>query len=117
MGCTWKTVRGRRIRTGPVGGPVAAGLLQQFSVADLLAEIQARMISGSPTFTAEELREAILRLWLDAEKGYIVEARRAPNLPPVYRAITQAEATKLEVGRPSGSFIARMFDWPEVPDQ
>jgi len=116
MGCRWVTRGGRRIREGPVGGAVTANLLASFSVADLLSEIKARMISGSPAFTAEELRDAVIRLWLDPEKGYIAEVRRHPSLPPVYRAITQAEATKLEVKRPTPSFLAHLFDWPTVPD-
>lgn len=116
MGCRWKTVKGRRVRVDTVSGPLSTKLLAGFSVADLLGEIRARMVTGSPTFTVEELRDAVIRLYYDEEKGYYVEVRRHPSLPPVIRYITQAEATRLEVNRPSPEFIARIFDWPEIPD-
>ena len=99
-----------------MSGPVSANLLAQFSVSDLLAEIQARMISGSPTFTAEELRDATFRLFLSQETGYWLEIKRGPGFPPAYRHITQAEATQLEAKRPTPHFIAHMFDWPEVAE-
>jgi len=91
-------------------------LLASFTIADLLAEIRARMVSGSPTFTAEELRGATFRLFLSPETGYWLEVRRWLGFPPAYRHITQAEATRLEARRPEPSFIARMFDWPAEPD-
>lgn len=98
-----------------MSGPVSSQLLASFSIGDLLAEIQARMISGSPTFTAEELSQATFRLYKNAETGYWLEVRRGPGFPPAYRNITQAEATKLEAHRPDREFIAHMFDWLEVP--
>ena len=104
------------MRSGPVGGATLTNLLATFSIEDLLGEIKARMVSGSPTFTAEELRGATFRLFLNSETGYWLEIRRAPNLPPAYRNISQADATRLEARRPTPSFIARMFDWPEIPD-
>ena len=117
MGCRWKTVKGHRTRSEPVGGAVSPDLLASFSIGDLLAEISARMISGSPTFTAEELRDAVLRLWLDPERGYVAEVRRHPSLTPVYLSISQADADKLVAHRPTPHFLANLFDWPEVPDQ
>jgi len=117
MGCSWKTKGGKRVRSAPVAGPVSMNLLGQFSVADLLAEISARMVAGSPAFTAEELAPATFRLFLNAETGYWLEIRRGPGFPPAYQNITQAEATRLEAHRPEPRFIARMFHWPEIPDQ
>jgi len=116
MGCRWKTVGGKRVREDRVSGPVSMNLLASFSIGDLLAEIKARMISGSPTVTAEELRDATFRLFLNPETGYWLEIRRGPGFPPAYQNITQAEATRLEAHRPEPSFIARMFHWPEIPD-
>lgn len=119
-GCQWKTImkEGKfvRVRAGKVAAPVSTSLLASFSIADLLGEIKARMISGSPTLTAEELRDAVVRLWLQREWGYIAEVRRHPSLPPVYRSISTADANKLVAHRPSPSFLAHLFDWPNVPD-
>ena len=116
MPCEWKTINGKRVRVDRVSAPVSMNLLASFSIGDLLAEIRARMIEGSPRFTAEELRDATFRLFLSRETGYWLEIRRGPGFPPAYQNITQAEATRLEAHRPEPSFIARMFHWPEIPD-
>ena len=100
-----------------VSGSISTNLLASFSIGDLLAEIQARMISGSPTFTAEDLRDAVVRLWLDQERGYVAEVRRHPSLTPVYLSISRADADRLVAHRPTAHFLANLFDWPEVPDQ
>ena len=117
MPCEWKTINGHRVRMDRVRDAALTTMMASFSVFGLLGELQAKMISGSPTFTADELKDAVIRLWLDAERGYVAEVRRHPSLPPVYRAITQADADKLVARRPDPHFLANLFDWPEVPDQ
>ncbi|MCJ7828428.1 MAG: hypothetical protein MUP81_01650 [Dehalococcoidia bacterium] len=120
-GCQWKTVLrgGKKVRerSNRVASAVSTNLLASFSIADLLSEIKARMISGSPTFTADELKDAVVRLWLQKEWGYIAEVRRHPSLTPVYLSISRADADRLVARRPTAHFLANLFDWPEVPDQ
>lgn len=109
MGCSYKMVRGRRIKISASGPAVVAGGVQIFSVADLLNILNLPSVSGSATFTRGDLKDATFQLWLDPEKGYIVESRIRPGSPPQYHFVGQAEATRLEALVPDPSFIARMF--------
>lgn len=115
MGCRWRTVGGKRVRTGPVSGPVNSTLVGSFNVTDLLHLLNISQVMGSPVFTSDELRQATFRLYLNSETGYWLEVKRGPGFPPGYWHITEQEAIALEGRNPAPSFIAHMFHWPEVP--
>lgn len=49
-------------------------------------------VTGSPEFTAEELENAIIRVWYDIETGWITEGKLTPSRRSVYRRIEFNEA-------------------------
>lgn len=115
MGCGWKTVRGRRVRVGPVGAPVVGTSVMSLNVLNLLSILNIGFVAGSPEFTREDLSTATVRLWLNPESGYLLESRMSPGSPPMYRAISQAEATLWEAQGPTPAMIAHAFVPEEIP--
>lgn len=107
--CVWKTVAGKRVRFGPVAGPIHLEALKRENVRERMAALGLVVVSASPELTIDDLRDAVLTLWLDPEKGYLMEARIKPGATPIYHSIGQLEATAWEAGAPTPEFIARMF--------
>ena len=74
MPCKWVTVRGRRVK---IGGSVTAATatMQMATLAPSLrlAELGLLYASGSPTVTLEELRDAVVRVWWNEERGWFAE--------------------------------------------
>lgn len=116
MGCRWTTVRGKRVRMGPAGPAVISAQLTIPTIASLMSGIGIEFLAFSPEVHIDELRNAVLRLWLDPEKGYMVEARMTPKAPPIYHSISQLEATSLESGRPTPELLARLLHRDEPVD-
>ena len=117
--CEFKTEKRNggyvRVRVRKVSQPSSTQQLGSLSLKNIFNILGVMSVSGSPHFTAEELSQATFRLFYNSETGYWLEVKRGPGFPPAYRHISQAEATRLEVSRPDPEFIARMFDWIEVP--
>jgi hypothetical protein len=116
MGCSWTTVRGKRVRIGPAGPAVISTSLAIPTLANLMGRIGISLLAFSPAVSVDELQNAVLRLWFDPEKGYMVEARRTPGSPPIYHSISQLEATSLESGRPTPELLGRLFHRDEPVD-
>lgn len=115
MGCVWKTVKGRRVRTGPVAGPVTATQTGLLDINAVLSLLKLPSVAGSARFTAHDLKDALVRIWRNPETGYFTEARFRSTAPPIYRPISQAEATAWEAGNPSEAMIAHAFTEYEIP--
>ena len=115
MGCSFRVVKGRRIRTGPVGAPVSAGLALSLSLGNLLSLLNLPSVAGSASFTAEELSGAVVRIYQNPETGYFLEARFTEDGPPMVRPISQAEATAWEAQTPTPAQIAHAFTPYEIP--
>jgi len=116
MGCRWITVKGKRVRTAPVGAADQSISLKFANLDELLAFAGISSVSGSPTFTAEDLKHATIRIWKTPEKGYFSEARFTPSSLPIYHSISQAEATLWETDNPTPHMIAHAFERTEPPD-
>ena len=116
MGCKWVMIAGKRTRVDAVEWARRAPIIKMESVRERMAKLGLEVVSASPELTIDDLKDAVLRLWLDPEKGYIMEARITPGADPVYHAISQREATAWEAGMPSPEFIARMFSPVEPAD-
>jgi len=80
--------------------------LTRFEVALRLEEIGDIYISASPEFSAEELKDALVRIWYDDEERWMAEARLKPSSPPMYRSITTEVAASFLKGEPSSHQIA-----------
>lgn len=109
MGCRWRTVRGKRERTGLAGDPLSALSILQISVAGIMLGLNLSVVSGSPSLTIDELRDATVRIWKDPEKGYFTEAHYHRRSPPLIRPITPATASAWLVKRPTSAMIAHAF--------
>lgn len=116
MGCRWTTIAGKRVRLGPIEAARPIERVKEESVRDRMAALGLVVVSASPELTIDDLRDAILRLWLSPETGYLMEARITPGAVPIYHAISQLEATAWEAGAPTPEFIARMFTPVEPVD-
>lgn len=109
MPCRWVTIEGRRVRVGPVDRPVVARPEPVLSPRERLEKLGLFYAFGSPEISIEELRDAIIRVWHDPEKGYMVEARLSPRKPPIYHYVSADEARQLESGEYPPDLIARLF--------
>ena len=69
--------------------------------------------SHSPGVSIEELRDAVLRIWHDEERGYFAEARFTPRSPPIYTPLTPQQATNLSGPEAEPSLIAMVFERKE----
>lgn len=116
MGCSWITRFGKRYRVGPVEAARASVNIKQESVRERMAALGLVVVSASPELTIDDLRDAILRLWHDPEKGYTMESRITPSADPIYHSISQLEATAWEAGSPTPEFLARMFHTNITPE-
>jgi hypothetical protein len=117
MPCRWVTVRGRRVRlAGPVGAATMTTLTSIVSPALRLAELGLIYASHSPGVSIDQLREAVIRIWWDEEKGYFAEARFWPGATPIYTALTPEQAHNLEGPTADPSLIAMCFERKEPVD-
>lgn len=64
---------------------------------------------ASPGFTAEELKNATIKVWLDIESGWMAEARFRPGAPPIYRKLTAEQAISLIKREETPKLIAQLF--------
>jgi len=114
MPCRWITVAGKHIKlSGPVAGPTQQQQTGLVMPALRLAALGLLYASHSPRVTIEELREAVIRVWRDEEKGYFAEARLTPKLAPIYTALTTEQAQNLMGPEPDPHLIALVFDRKE----
>ena len=109
MGCSWKSIKGRRVRSGPVSSPVGSMAIGLAQIRDIMGMLGLTQVSASPGYTIEDLNEATVRIWLDQEKGYALEAKFNALAPPIIHYISQADANLWEIGRPRPEMIARAF--------
>ena len=116
MGCSWSTRAGKRVKIGAAGPSLSVAPIGSFGVASLMRGLGIFHLVLSPAKTPEDLEGAMLRLWLHPEQGYMIEARSSPGAPPQYHHVSQDEATRLEINRPSPEFISRMLHPAEIPD-
>lgn len=65
--------------------------------------------AGSPGFTKEELKDAVVRVFLDIESGWMAEARFKPRGKPIYHSLTPDEAMAFIKGEESAALIAHVF--------
>lgn len=89
-------------------GVVAPGVA--LSPALRLAELGLVYASHSPGVSIEELRDAIIRVWHDEERGYFAEARFTPTSPAIYTLLTPDQALNLTGPEPDPSLIATVFE-------
>jgi len=105
-----------RLRGGKVGPPTETTQTASLSPALRLAALGLLYAAASPRITIEELRDAIIRVWHDEEKGYFAEARFSPGAPPIYTPLTPEQAHNLEGPEPDPSLIALVFERREPVD-
>ena len=110
MPCRW------RPRWGKVRAPTTQTQTGSLAPALRLAELGLVYASHSPGYTIEELRDAIIRIWRDEEKGYFSEARFKPGAPPIDTVLTAEEAKNLMGSEPDPSLIAMVFERKEPVD-
>ena len=67
----------------------------------------------SPGFSKEELKDAVVRVYLDVEGGWMAEARFKPKGKPIYHSLTTDEAMAFIKGEESGELIAKVFEEDE----
>lgn len=89
--------------------PVQTRLLSTRLIGPALREIGAFLIAGSGSFTADQLRDAQVRVFFHTEAGFMAEMRFAPTERPFYARITRAEADLLRQDAPPTTLIARLF--------
>lgn len=116
MGCEWTIIAGKRIKLSAVEAARPRARIKEENVRERMAKLGLVVVSASPELTIDDLRDAVLRLWLDPETGYLMEARMTPGAAPIYHSISQLEATAWEAGAPPPEFIARMFTPVEPAD-
>lgn len=121
--CRWRPRTGKAGRATEartiVGAPgmVAVGVVSPgvaLSPALRLAQLGLLYASGSPRVTIDELKDAIVRIWHDEEKGYFAEARFTPRSSPIYTQLTEGEAMNLSGPEPDPSLIAHIFERKEI---
>ena len=96
-------------RQVPVGAaPQTRGLFQRF-VAPILQRLGLGFITGSGSFTAEELAEAEVQVYFATERGFFAEMRFSPMGRPFYSPITREEASLLRGDDPPPELLARLF--------
>ncbi|MBU2177755.1 MAG: hypothetical protein KJ556_21895 [Gammaproteobacteria bacterium] len=79
---------------------------------DVLSRLQALGLEyahGSPGFTAEELKNAKIRVWYDIEESWQAEARFKPDSKPIYRSISAEDAVALIKHEETPALIAHLF--------
>jgi len=81
-----------------------------------LAALGLVYASHSPGVSIEELKDAIIRVFWNEERGYFAEARFTPKSPPIYTALTPDQAHNLEGPEPDPSLIALVFERKEPVD-
>ena len=101
------------LRTSPRQEPVGAapqtrGLFQRF-VQPILRRLGLSFISGSGTFSEEELRDAELQVYFHTESGFFAEMRFSPTGRPFYSPVTREEAGLLRGDDPPPELLARLF--------
>ena len=116
MGCEWTTIAGKRVKMSAVEAARPRERVKEENVRERMAKLGLVVVSASPELTIDDLRDAVLRLWLDPETGYMMEARMTPGATPIYHSISNLEATAWEAGTPTPEFIARMFSKDEPVD-
>lgn len=117
MPCKWVTIRGKRVKLGGgVGAPTQTTQTAILSPALRLAALGLLYAAHSPRVTTEELKDAVLRVWWNEERGYFAEARFTPKSPPIYSALTRDQAKNLEGPEPDPSLIAMAFQRTEPVD-
>jgi len=117
MPCKWVTIAGKHVKLGgKVGVATMTTQTGVLSPALRLAALGLIYASHSPRVTVEELRDAVIRVWRDEEKGYFAEARFKPGAPPIYTALTAEQAHNLEGPEPDPSLIALVFERREPVD-
>jgi hypothetical protein len=116
----WKTIRvgvSRYVRLeGPVGPATMTTQTAMLSPAARLAALGLVYVAHSPRISINQLRKAVVRVFWNEERGYFAEARFTPESPPIYTALTPAQARNLEGPEPDPSLIAMVFDKREPVD-
>ena len=102
-----------RPRWGKVAAPTETTMTASLSPALRLAQLGLVYASHSPRVTIEELRDAVVRVWWDEERGYFAEARFSPAAPPIYTPLTPEQARNLSGPEPDPSLIAMVFERKE----
>jgi len=108
------------LRTSPRQEPVGAapqtrGLFQRF-VSPILRRLGLGFISGSGTFSVEELADAEYCVYFYTESGFFAEMRFSPHGRPFYSPITRLEAAQLRTEEPPPELVARLFTEIEPVD-
>lgn len=103
-------------RTEPVGAPPQTRSLFQRFVQPILRRLGLGFISGSGSFTADQLREAEVTVFFTTERGFFAEMRFSPLARPFYSPITREEAAQLRGDDPPPELLARLFTEVEPVD-
>lgn len=103
-------------RVERVIAPVQTRSLFGRVIAPILRAAGRVLITGSATFTIDELRDAELMVFFHTEAGFYAEMRFAPSDQPFYTTITREEANLLRQDAPPPELLARLFTRQEVVD-
>jgi len=106
----FKWEAGKLVRKERVGAAVAVEQVAALSPAERLGALGLFFASGSPTITIEELQKATIRVFKNAEMGYLVEAKLTPTAQPIYHYVSDEEAEVIKAGEITPEQIAHMFE-------
>lgn len=106
MSCRWKTIGGRRVRVGATTAIAVPMVIGELSISLRLSALGLTLATHSPSYTIEELKDAIIRLWRREEGGDLAEVRIKPGAPPIYHSVTPEQANQIESGEISAELIA-----------
>ncbi len=103
-------------RQEPVGPPPRTRSLFQRFVLPSLRFLGREFITGSGSFTAQELANAEYTVFFNTEAGFFAEMRFTPTGRPFYSPITREEAAQLRSPGPPPELLARLFTEIEPVD-
>lgn len=103
-------------RTEPIGAATQTRNLFQRVIQPILVTLGQELITGSGTFTRDQLRDATIRVFWNTENGHFAEMRFIPQGEPFYAVITPEEARLLARPLPPTNLIARLFTELEDTD-
>ena len=118
MPCQYKYIQANTI-TGALRtlglSPYSMNLPIYGELMALRSQILAEVLPATPRIslllrTIIGLSPGTVRVWLDTERGWMAEGRKAPGATPVYHQVTAAEALGLMQEHPNPDLAHRMME-------
>ena len=103
-------------REDRIVAPVQTKSIFSRFIAPILSAAGRTLISGSGTFTIDELRDAEITVFFHTEGGFYAEMRFRPQDAPFYATMSVEEANLLRQDDPPPELLARLFTRQEVVD-